>query len=147
METHPIILALEEQLACYRRLTRLVEAQHEHVQQMHMEGLLEVLRARQEVLDRLKVLQPAIGPAQRRWSEIAGDVSPEERARGEAVVGETRRLLEQITAADRDDALPLQQRKLSVGKEIKQASAARQINRTYAAAAYGSRTARVDVQR
>ena len=35
------------------------------------------------------------------------------------------------------DALLLQQRKLNLGREISQASSARQLNRSYAAAAYG----------
>ena len=63
------------------------------------------------------------------------------------IVGETRRLLEQITTADQNDALVLQQRKLNVGKQINQASGARQVNRNYAAAAYGNRQSRMDVQR
>jgi hypothetical protein len=61
-------------------------------------------------------------------------------------MGETRRLLEEITAADRNDALILQQRKLNLGKQISQASAAKQVNRNYAAAAYGTKVSRMDVR-
>ena len=54
-------------------------------------------------------------------------------------------MLEQITAADRDE-LVLQQRKLNLGRQIGQTDAARQVNRTYAAAAYGRKAPRMDVK-
>ena len=59
----------------------------------------------------------------------------------------TRQLLEQITAADKDDVLVLQQRKLNLGRQINQATAAKRVNRNYAAAAYGPRASTMDVQR
>jgi hypothetical protein len=64
----------------------------------------------------------------------------------ERLMAETRRLLEEITTADRNDALILQQRKLNLGKQISQATAARQVNRNYAVAAYGAKTSRMDVR-
>ena len=146
VDVSAILAALQEQLGCYRKLARLAEAQHEHVQQMNMEPLLEVLRARQLVLNRLGELQHVLGAGQRRWMEIAANASPDDRVRGDECISETRRLLEQITEADRNDALVLQQRKLSVGRQINQASAARQVNRTYAMAAYGPRASTMDVQ-
>ncbi|MDB5305421.1 MAG: hypothetical protein JWM97_2970, partial [Phycisphaerales bacterium] len=44
-------------------------------------------------------------------------------------------------------ALVLQQRKLNLGRQINQASAARQVNRNYAASAYGRAPSQMDVQR
>ena len=46
----PTILALDQQLACYRRLAKLAEVQLEFVQQNQTEQLLELLVRRQEVL-------------------------------------------------------------------------------------------------
>jgi hypothetical protein len=147
MHGNTIILALEQQVTCYRRLAKLAEAQHDHVQQSRMEALLDVLRNRQTVLDELTRLEQVIGPAKRRWQEFLGEIGSDQRGRAENFMGESRRLLEQITTADQHDALVLQQRKLNLGKQITQASAAKQINRTYAASAYGTRPARMDVQR
>ena len=141
-----VILALEEQVGCYRRLAKLAEAQHEHVQQSRTEALLDVLKSRQLVLDQLARLENVILPAKKRWNEFVGQLEPAQRDSAETMVGESRRLLEQIVSSDRNDALVLQQRKLNLGREIKQASSARQINRTYATAAYGRKVARVDVQ-
>ena len=73
--------------------------------------------------------------------------SAELRGKADALLAETRRLLEQITTADRNDALVLQQRKLNLGRQINMASAARQVNRKYSAAAYGSRQPNMDIQR
>jgi hypothetical protein len=147
MDTDPVILALAEQVACYRRLAKLAEVQHEHVQNSQTEQLLEVLRSRQTVLDQVAAHEQIIAPAKRRWPDYLASVEPAVRARAETLLAETRSLLEQITTADRNDALVLQQRKLNLGRQINQASAARQVNRNYAASAYGRAPSQMDVQR
>jgi hypothetical protein len=143
----PVILALHDQVACYRRLGKLAETQHQYVQQCQTERLIEVLGRRQEVLDEIGRLELALAPAKGRWGAYLDGLPPARRGEAEALLAEKRRLLEAITAADRDDALVLQQRKLSLGRQIGQAGAARAVNRTYAVAAYGARPPRMDVQR
>ena len=147
MLQNPVIIALEQQMICYQRLARLAELQHEHVQQNQTESLLEVLGKRQEVLDQVAELERTIGPAKQRWGEFTGTLSSGGRVRAETLLATTRRLLEEITTADRNDALVLQQRKLCIGRQISQATAAKQMNRTYATAAYGAATPRMDVKR
>ena len=142
----PIIDALHGQVDCYRRLSKLAEMQHEHVQQGRTEQLLEVLRSRQEVLDQLSALERVVAPAKRQWAAFAGALPAAGRAEAERLLAETRRLLEAITAADCNDVMVLQQRKLNLGRQINQASSARQVNRNYAAAAYGKRAPVMDVQ-
>jgi hypothetical protein len=56
-------------------------------------------------------------------------------------------LLEEITVADRNDALILQQRKMNLGHQITQATVGRRVNRSYAAAAYTGRAAGVDLKK
>jgi hypothetical protein len=146
MPTDPIILALEEQVGCYQRLAKLAKMQHEFVRQSQTESLLEVLGKRQDVLDQVARLEGVIAPAKRAWGEYAGRLDVGSRSRAEALLAETRRLLEQITTADRNDAMVLQQRKLNLGRQIGQANAAKQVNRTYAAAAYGAKAPRMDVK-
>lgn len=146
MASDAVIVALEGEVECYRRLARLAEAQHEHVQQEHVEALLEVLGRRQEVLNQITTLEQVVAPAKRRWTEYVAGLEFSERSRAEKLMAETRRLLEQITTADRNDAMVLQQRKVNLGRQIGQASAARQVNRRYAAAAYGMRRSSMDVQ-
>ena len=144
--TDPIIDALNGQVECYRRLSKLAELQHEHVQQGRTEQLLEVLSHRQEVLDQLAALERIVAPAKRQWAQFAGSVPAGVRAEAERLLAETRRLLEAITAADCNDVMVLQQRKLNLGRQINQAASARQVNRNYAAAAYGKREPVMDVQ-
>ena len=146
MVVDPVIAALQEQVTCYQRLAKLAELQHEHVQQSSTEALLDVLARRQEVLDHVSRLEQTIVVAKRRWGEYVGGLRSDQRAQAERLMGETRRLLEEITSADRNDALILQQRKLNLGKQISQASAAKQINRNYAVAAYGAKVSRMDVR-
>lgn len=147
MTADPIIEALEGQLACYRRLAKLAELQHEHVRQSRTEQLLEVLASRQEVLEKVAAFEQKVAPAKKQWTGYLESLEPSERARAQSLLSETLRLLEEITAADRDDALVLQQRKLNLGREINKTVGARQFNRSYAAAAYGRRPPSMDVQR
>ena len=147
MTEHPVISALRQQVDCYRRLVKLAELQHVHVQQGQTEQLLAVLAGRQELLDQLTLFERTVAPERKRWAAFLGGLAPAARGAAEALLAETRRLLEEITTADRNDAMALQQQKLTLGRQINQASAARQVNRNYAASAYGARPARVDVQR
>ena len=143
--TDPIIDALNGQVDCYRRLSKLSALQHEHVQQGRTEQLLEVLGHRQQVLDQLGALERVVAPAKRQWAAFLDTLAPGARGDAERLLGETRRLLEEITAADCNDVLVLQQRKLNIGKQIHQARAARKVSRHYAVAAYGNRQSRMDV--
>jgi hypothetical protein len=142
-----VIQALEGQVSCYRRLVKLAELQHGHVQQNQTEALLDVLKNRQMLLDEIMQHERVVGPAKRGWNEFIAGIESNQRDVAQGLLNETRALLQQIVDADQNDAMVLQQRKLSLGKQINQASAARQVNRNYAAAAYGNRNSRMDVQR
>ena len=86
-----------------------------------------------------RMLQPAKG----RWTEYLDGLPSDERDRGRGLLAESRQLLEQITTADKNDALVLQQRKLNVGKQLRQSAMARGATRKYAAVA-ASRPAGMD---
>lgn len=146
MVVDQVISALREQVDCYGRLARLAELQHEHVQQGRTEGLLEVLGRRQAVLDEIARLEQVIVPAKRGWATYLSGLRHEQRVTAEKLLAETRRLLEEITAADMNDCLVLQQRKMNLGREIGKAAAAKTVNRRMAAGAYGVQAARVDVR-
>ncbi len=142
----PIITALHEQVACYQRLAKLAELQHEHVQQSATEALLELLSRRQEVLNHVSRLEQIIVVAKKRWGDYVSGLRSDQRIQAEKLLAETKRLLEEITTADRNDALILQQRKLNLGKQINQHTTARQVNRNYATADYGTTVSRMDLK-
>ncbi len=146
MTNTPLILALSEQVACYQKLAKLAEQQHGFVQNSQTDQLLEVLQRRQEVLDQIATLEQTIAPAKKQWSERMRALTPVDRDAAEFLLAETRRLLEQITTADRNDAIVLQQRKLNLGVQINKTTAARVANKNYAAAAYGARRPTMDIQ-
>ncbi len=143
--TESILPPLRQQAECYRRLAKLAAMQRQYVQQGRTESLLEVLQRRQVELDEAGRLETAVAPARRNWSAYAERLNEADRTEAEALMRKIRELLEEITAADRDDVLVLQQRKLNLGRQINQARAAGRVNQTYAAAAYGKRPGRMDV--
>jgi hypothetical protein len=143
--TDPIVTALQQQVEGYRTLLRLGEAQRRHVQTGQTDSLLAVLQQRQGVIDRIMAAEQTVGPAKRDWAKVLSALPAEQRATATNLLAETRRMLEQITAADRDDVVLLQQQKLNLGRQINRTSAARAVNRNYAVAAYGRPRSRVDL--
>lgn len=140
------LAALREQVACYQKLAKLVEIQHDHVQQGRTEALLEVLQKREVVFNQLASLERSIAPAKGRWPDYIAGLPEIDRPRAEAYLSETRSLLQRITEADRDDVMVLQNQKLNIGRQIGKTTAAAAVNRTYAAAAYGTKQPRMDVR-
>lgn len=142
----PVLDALGEQVGCYRRLAKLARIQHEHVRQSRMDQLIHVLQRREQVIEQMSHYDRIVAPARQRWNEYLAGLDPDSRAKAESLLSETRSLLEQITSADRDDALVLQQQKLNIGRQINKTASARQINRTYGIAAYGQKPSRMDLR-
>ena len=146
MKEDEIISALQKQVNCYQRLAKLANVQHDHVRDSRTQELLLVLSQRGELLDEITALDQEIAPANKDWRAFVDGLSAEQREKAESLLAETRRLLGQITTADREDTLVLQQRKLNLGRGIVQATAARKFNQTYAAAAYGTKKTSLDLQ-
>jgi hypothetical protein len=146
MANDPVLEALTRQVDCYRRLAKLAAIQHEHVKNNRTEELLLVLTQRQELLDQAADLEQCIAPAKKAWGQYLSKLAPAERTSAEAMMGQARQLLADITAADRNDTMVLQQRKLNLGKQINNATAARRVNAKYAAAAYGNKPSAFDAQ-
>jgi HPt (histidine-containing phosphotransfer) domain-containing protein len=121
--------------------------QHEHISHGRVEQLLDVLKSRQQLVEQMSACERVVGPAKKQWGEFVAGLDDATRLKAESLLAESRSLLEQITSADRDDALVLQQRRLNLGKEIRQTSSARQVHRMYGAAAYGHKPPRMDLQR
>ncbi len=93
------------------------------------------------------MLERTIAPARKDWPNYLSGLPADQRGSAEALLAQTRRLLEQITTADREDTLVLQQRKFDIGRGINQAAAARKFNLNYAAAAYGKKKTALDLRR
>ena len=146
MADDAVLAALVQQLGCYQRLAKLAQVQHSHVQNCATEDLLLVLSQRQTVLDQIAELEQCIAPAKKRWREYLTELSEPDRTQAQSLLDQTRLILEEITTADRNDTLVLQQRKINLGRGINQATAARKFNKAYTAA-YGQQPAALDTQR
>lgn len=132
------ISALCKELECYRRLLKLSDRQRDVIHQNQTDELMAILEHRSAILSELSSLQAEVAPLRRNWAELSSKMEEEVRQNVQSMLAETRLLLEQITAADQDDVMILQQRKLNVGKQLHATTNARVINRKFAAAAYGN---------
>ncbi|HEX8325338.1 MAG TPA: hypothetical protein VF595_15660 [Tepidisphaeraceae bacterium] len=144
----PIIVSLEAQVGHYRRLQKLSDMQRVYVRENQTDELLAVLQTRSELLSEIARLEQDVAPLKRSWADTSLALSPALREAAVAMLAETRTLLQQITQADQDDVLLLQQRKLNVGKQIQQHQSAKRVNTRYAANAYTSSAgSRLNVQK
>ena len=106
----PIVQALENQLACYRKLQKLSDLQRGYVRENQTDELLNVLTARSELLTEISRLEKEVAPLKRAWADHSAAFPPLLKETTSKMLAETRALLQQITQADQDDVLLLQQR-------------------------------------
>ena len=134
------------QVDWYGKLLKLAQLQHALVEQERTDDLLVVLDRRSKIVEQLTLIEGRLRPVKMEWHEIAPTIDVESRATIEARFAAARDLLAQITQSDQDDALLLQQRKLAVGRQLQRTTVTRQVNRGYAANAYGNNVGgRMDV--
>jgi hypothetical protein len=98
------------------------------------------------VLQQVAALEQIIGPAKRQWTAYLAKLDAAARHKAETLLADSRSLLERITAADRNDVMELQNQKLNLGRQMGKTTAARQVNRSYAALAYAANPVRMDVK-
>jgi hypothetical protein len=106
-----------------------------------------VLTKRQSIVDALGAIESRLKPVKQDWHTIASSIDSPVRSELETKFAHSRDLLMQITQADRDDALVLQQRKISVGQQLRKTTSGRVMNQKYAAGAYATTGARMDLSR
>ncbi|MFT3786058.1 MAG: flagellar export chaperone FlgN [Tepidisphaeraceae bacterium] len=148
MDARLINQVLVKLVELYERLLKLAAQQHACVADERTDDLLDVLGQRQGVVEQIVKLEAALRPTKQNWASLADVMPAEQRADAERLMARSRDLLEQITAADNDDAMLLQQRKLNVGRQLAATSTGARVNQRYAASAYGTATpVRVDVSR
>lgn len=135
-QSRSLMDCLTRQLGCYRQLSRLCDLQRQYVQQNQTDELLTVLEQRGELLRQISELETEVAPMKRNWSEVSSRLTEQDRQRASQMLAETRELLMQITQADQDDVLLLQQRKLNVRQQIAATAQAKTVGHRYAAVEY-----------
>lgn len=136
------------QVDWYGKLLKLAQLQHALVEQERTDDLLVVLDRRQRIVEQLTLIEGRLRPVKLEWHAIAQTIDSPSRTAIEEKFAAARDLLAEITRSDQDDALLLQQRKIAVGQQLKRTNVGQQINRGYAANAYGAGVGnRMDVSR
>lgn len=147
MDIEQVSSDVSTQIDLYAKLLRLCELQHALIEQERTDDLIVVLQRRQLIVDALGTIEQRLKPVKQEWPAIAAGIDSESRGMLESKLAESRDLLHQITQADRDDALVLQQRKISIGQQLRMTTSGRAMNQKYAANAYATPGARMDVSR
>jgi hypothetical protein len=135
------------QIDLYSKLLRLCEIQHTLIAQERTDDLIVVLQRRQMIVEAVGAIEQRLKPIKQDWHSLASGIDRDTRSDLESKFAQSRDLLMQITQADDDDALMLQQRKMAVGRQLRQTTSGRVMNQKYAAGAYATTGGRMDVSR
>ena len=138
MNAQLILDDLAAQADWYGKLLKLAYLQHTLIEQERTDDLLVVLDRRSKILEQLTAIERRLRPIKTDWPAISATIDVPNRTAIEEKFAAARDLLAQITRSDQDDALLLQQRKLAVGRQLQRTTVTRQVNRGYAANAYGN---------
>lgn len=147
MDVQQINTDVSAQIDLYSKLLRLCELQHALIAQERTDDLMVVLGRRQAIVDALGAIEQRLKPIKQEWQALSVSLDAQTRSGLEAKFAESRDLLMQITEADKDDALVLQQRKLAIGQQLRRTSSGRVMNQKYAAGSYATTGGRMDVSR
>jgi hypothetical protein len=147
MNAQQILADLAAQADWYSKLLKLAYLQHALIEQERTDDLLVVLERRNLIVEQLSLIEQRLKPIKLNWAEVSAKMSGDDQVRVRAAFSEVRDLLGQITQADQDDTMLLNQRKISVGQQLRATNAGLQTNRRYAAGAYAGVGSRMDVSR
>ena len=146
-DTAHIVDTLAEQLDCYRRLADLGRRQGDLIATGQTAVLLDLLKDRQAQTTRAAECEQALAPFKRQWADRRQAFPDADRQRVEAMLGEAKRLLADLTQRDEQDALALRGRLGDADRErrqtLREQRDVRRVNRHYAAGAYAA-AGRVD---
>lgn len=147
MDVEQINTDVSAQIDLYSKLLRLCELQHTLIAQERTDDLMVVLQKRQAIVEALGAIEQRLRPIKQDWHSRAASIDTEIRSSLEAKFALSRDLLMQITEADKDDALVLQQRKIAIGQQLRKTTSGRVMNQKYAAGAYATTGGRMDISR
>lgn len=131
---------VERQCALYGALDALSQRQTELVEAGDAEGVLAVLRSRQEILDELSVVAERQRPLRDRWASSLALIEMPVRERIAARVHAMERLAAEINERDERDRERLEEQRDSIANELASVGKTRRAVSAYGEApSYGAR--------
>ena len=146
-----VLTGLADQLDCYRRMATMAGEQSRAIFGGETDKLLAILEQREHLTARAAELESTLKTFKSDWPASADAMEDADRDEAKRLLGEIKRTLASLTKQDDKDAATLRARLAMTGGELEQAKVddrhVRQINRRYAAAAYGKPKGKLDVSR
>lgn len=128
-----LIALLTQQRDLYRRLGDLSERQRTLIAGERPEMLLDILSARQRLVNELARINEQLGPTRREWEAYYADLPDDVRRRAGALLDEINDALTRILRSDAEDGALLAARRASAAESLGQFSESAAANSAYAA--------------
>ena len=126
---------LARQHGLYRELHKLAQRQRGLIGAEDPTALLNVLSARQKLIDELAEINRRLEPARADWKRIEQTLTTEQRRRASRLLEQVGDLLTVILAADEADSQTLSARKAVAARQIQSTAASAQVQAAYRRAA------------
>ncbi|MFO0839170.1 MAG: flagellar export chaperone FlgN [Phycisphaerae bacterium] len=124
---------LRRQRGLYERLLELSRAQRGLVAEDRPDGLLTLLRERQELVGELVRLNVELTPYRQAWGDLAESVPLAQRQEVQQLLDAIQDALRRILQSDQEDSAILSARKQFVAQELTEISGASSAHAAYAA--------------
>lgn len=119
--------------ACYTSLLDLSRRQQAFIEQGDVDQLLAVLAQKQQILARIAEVESHLQPYKRRWPELRGELSEDDRGVVDAALSVVEELLAELIALERRCEQELVGRIDEVRADIDAVARAQGVNGAYAA--------------
>ena len=126
-----LIRALTAQKSIYLQIRALAQQQSQYVASGESEALMNVLSARNRLIEQVLPLDAELQPFKGRWQEVLDGLPDADRAVIGPLLKEVQQLLSEILATDERDKESLVRQKSVVGAEIRRTVTGVALNRAY----------------
>ena len=131
IDTDAVLASLEGLAKLYRALDRLSARQRRLIETADHGSLLRLLQAKQVIVDRLQACQPEVEAAVSAWRDRPEAVPEPDRDRIRALLAEIDGHLNDVMAADTEDAQRLACRRSQAAAQVNQNRRTAQAARAY----------------
>lgn len=113
-----VLVSLDEQRSLYVQLDELSRTQRDLIDRADSDGLLEVLRRRQELIVQIERIGRELGPIKRRWDQFMRSLDAESKALIERRLDALTELARGVAERDEQDRAVLADRRDRVASEL-----------------------------
>ncbi len=111
---------LRSQRGKYREMAAAVEEQKRLIAASDVDALMALVERKRALLSQIEALEKSLAPAKERWGEVRGGLDAETVREVEAVIAETRQVLEALVRAEDEGRALMESQRDQAARELQE---------------------------